>query len=227
MASSKTIITTFATSVRSLGDVALTSQRKAVNEAALMLKRSIERETYKAMGGGDLVFSNMDTYRKRNGLDVPAKSPSRLRVGYDIVGDRNPTALLVARGPWGLIEYGSVPHVITTKMTTIKRKGVPALGYQRATKQRSLDVAFNARGTFAGLKPMSGKAGGGTPRYRVNHKGTKGKRPFHRGIDMVRDIAARRANALIANEIVSTYRVNARSHTLIRGGGVGESFRGL
>jgi hypothetical protein len=202
----KTNVTQFGAKIRSYGYAAEQAQLKGVKQAALMLKRSIERETHRAMGGGDMVFSNMDTYRKRNGLDVPAKSPSRLRVGYDIVGVRNPTALLVARGPWGLIEYGSVPHVITTRMTTIQRKGMPALAYQRATKQRSLNVAFNARGTFSGQRPMSGKSGGGIPRFRVNHTGTKGKRPFHRGIDLVRKAATIEARSIITNEFVRTLR---------------------
>ena len=204
---SKLNYTAFGARIRSLGDATLEAQKRAVSEAALILKRSIEQQTSIAMRG-DMVFSNMDTVRKRNGQDVPSKSPARLRVGYDLVGDNNPTALLVGRGPWGLIEYGSDPHFITPRMPTIQRKRVARLKYQQQVKQRQYDIMFGAKSAFSGLSPLNGAAGGGTPRYRVYHKGTKGKKPFSRGISIAQDIAARRARTLITNEVIQTIRTN-------------------
>lgn len=212
----RTDSTAFAASIRSLGVAAEKAQRKAVMDAALMLKRSIERQTMIATKGS-MGFSNMNTTLTRTGREVPRTAPSVLRVGYDLVGERNPTALLVARGPWGLIEYGSDPHVITTKMPTIQRRRKAALAYQREVKQRRYDQLFGARSTFSGLPPMNGAAGGGTPRYRVYHPGTKGKQPFSRGIELVRDIAARRAQSLISNEVVRTLRFNNRQIMYIEG----------
>jgi hypothetical protein len=216
VATSKATTTEFAARIRSIGVAAEKAQRKGVESAALMLKRSIEAQTSIATKGS-MGFSNMDRTLTRTGRLVPSRGTSKLRVGYDIVGERNPTALLVARGPWGLIEYGSVEHVITPRMSAIQRKGVARKAYLRATTQRRLDMAYNAVGVFSGYSPMNGASGGGTPRYRVMHSGTKGKRPFKRGIDLVRDLAARRATSLISNEIVTTVRANSRQMLYIRG----------
>lgn len=212
-----TITTTqFAARVSQYGKAVGEAQRKAVMESALMLKRSIEQQTSIATRGS-MGFSNMDTRLLRSGREVPAKGTSKLRVGYDLVGDKKPTALLVARGPWGLIEYGSVEHVITPRMSSLQRKGVARAQFERNVRQRQLNLAFNAVGTFSGLPPMNGASGGGTPRYRVNHTGTKGKRPFARGIELARGAATRRATTMITNEVVDTIRSNNRQMLYIRG----------
>lgn len=208
--------TNFGARIRSLGNATLEAQKRAVADAALMLKRSIEQQTSIATKGS-MGFSNMDRRLTRTGKEVPAKSASRLRVGYDLVGEKHPTALLVGRGPWGLIEYGSDPHIITPRMPTIQRKRVAALKYQRMVQQRRLNITFNAVGTFSGLSPMNGNAGGGTPRYRIQHPGQKGKKPFSRGIDIMRDAAARRARTLITNEVVKTLRVNGTQYISVKG----------
>lgn len=197
----------FAAHIRSIGQTIAESQRNAVNEAALILKRSIEHETAVATKGS-MGFSRMDTKVNRNGSISMSRSNwnSRLRVGYDIVGERNPTALLVARGPWGLIEYGSVAHEIIPRLDTISRRG-PALARQRKLTQRRLDVAFGATGVFAGVAPLSPSVSStGEPRYRVNHPGTKGKKPFHRGIQRATPMASRVAMGVIQNTVVSAIR---------------------
>lgn len=209
-------VTKFAAQVRAIGVAAEQAQRKAVMDAALMLKRSIEQQTSIATKGS-MGFSNMDTRLTRSGKEVKSNSPSRLRVGYDLVGERNPTALLVARGAWGLIEYGSDPHIITPRMSAIERKGVARKKYLRAVQQRKFDVTFNAVGTFSGYTPLNGNAGGGTPRYRVNHPGQKGKRPFARGIELARGMATRRARTIITNEVVQTVRSGRQQFTYIVG----------
>jgi hypothetical protein len=194
----------FAMKIRSYGTAVGKAQRVAVHEAAMMLKQSIERQTSIATKGS-MGFSRMDTRVTRSGAVVRRSGNSKLRVGFDVVGDAHPTALLVARGPWGLIEYGSVPHEIIPRLESISRRG-PALARQRALTQRRLDIAFGATGVFNGVSPLSGNAGGGEPRYRVKHPGTKGKKPFHTGVMMVRDRAARRALGIISNQTIRTIR---------------------
>lgn len=219
--------TQFAAKIVNYGKVIEGAQRKAVGDAALMLKRSIEQQTAIATKGS-MGFSNMDRRLGRSGRSIEGKGPSRLTVGYDIVGERNPTALLVARGPWGLIEYGSGAHTIVPRMASLSRKGVGRAKYERAATQRRLDIAFGGRGALSGVPPLGGGAGGGgRPVYRVNHKGTKGKRPFHRGIEMVRSIAARRAIGEISMVTADILRTrNGNQYTYIRGGGAHSGFRG-
>lgn len=220
--------TQFAAKIVNYGKVIEGAQRKAVADAALMLKRSIEQQTMIATKGS-MGYSNMDRTLTRSGREVPARATSKLRVGYDIVGDRHPTALLVARGAWGLIEFGSGAHTITPRMDGISRKGVSRANYKRQTTQRRLDVAFGARGALTGTNPLGGGAGGGgKPVYRVNHKGQRGKRPFQRGIELVRDIAARRALGQISNVTADILRTkNGNQYTYIRGAGAQAPFRGI
>ena len=115
--------TQLAAKIVNYGKVIEGAQRKAVADAALMVKRSIEQQTMIATKGS-MGYSNMDRRLTRSGRSVTAKSKAKLTVGYDIVGDKHPTALLVARGAWGLVEFGSDPHVITPRMESIARKGV-------------------------------------------------------------------------------------------------------
>ena len=220
--------TQFAVRIANYGKVIEGAQRKAVSDAALMIKRSIEQQTAIATKGS-MGYSNMDRNITRSGRSVAAKSKSKLTVGFDVVGDKHPTALLVARGAWGLIEFGSEPHTITPRMESISRKGVGRAAYQRKTVQRRLDIAYGGRGALAGTVPMGGGAGGGgKPVYRVNHKGTKGKRPFQRGVMLVRNIAARRALGQISNVTADILRTkNGNQYTYIRNGGAPQTpFRG-
>lgn len=194
----------FALKIRSYGKAVEEAQKVAVKEAALMLKQSIERQTSVATKGS-MGFSRMDTRLTKTGVVAKRANYAKLTVGFDVVGELHPTALLVARGPWGLIEYGSVPHEIIPRLQTISRRG-SSEARRRALTQRRLDIAFGGVGVFSGVPPLAGAAGGGEPRYRVQHPGTKGKKPFKTGVLMVRDMAARRAMGIISNQTVRTIR---------------------
>ena len=207
----------YAAYIRSIGKKIEGSQREAVNQAALILKKSILQQANIATGGS-LMLRNVGSVSNRSGRFVPVRNDAgrTLRVGYDIVGEVHPTALLLARGPWGIVEYTTSPHDITPRLGTIQRKGKAALKYKRELRQRQLDVAFGGAGVFAGVPPLNVQ-GMGEPRYRVKHPGTKGKFPWKRGIELVRDIAARRAKSVISFGVVDHVRTNGRTLTYLRG----------
>lgn len=205
--------TDLAVKIRSLGVAAEKAQRKAVGDAALMVKRAIERETVIATKGS-MGYSNMGSVSTRNGrMKKIPKGNARLSVGYDIVGERRPTALLVARGPWGIIEYGSNPHVITAKVAALGRKGVT----KRMRRQRELDIVYGAVGLYSGVPPLAAPAGGGRPVYKVAHPGQKPRKPFRKGLERSRDAAARRATSVISNAVIDTVRSGRQTYTYIRG----------
>jgi len=204
--------------LQSIGIAAQRAQKKAVFEAALMIKNSVERQTAVATKGS-MGFSNMDRKLNRSGrVSAATANSSKLRVGFDVKGELHPTALLVARGPWGLIEYGSVAHTIIPRMESLQRKGVSKAAYKRAVTQRRLDIAFGGVGALSGLQPLAPAAGGGSkPVYRVEHKGTRGKKPFHTGVMLVRDEAARRALGVVSNAVVDIIRSGRQEFTYVRG----------
>lgn len=209
--------TDMAVRIRSIGLAAQKAQRRAVGDAALIVKRSIEREAAIATKGS-MGYSNMTSVSTRSGrMRTVPKGNARLSVGYDIVGVYKPTALLVARGPWGIVEFGSEPHTIVPKLPTIQRKGRSKESYRLATIQRRLDVAFGVEGTFAGLPPLAATAGGGKPVYRVNHRGQRPRRPFRKGLERSREQAAKRASGIVSGAVVDTIRSGRQTITYIRG----------
>jgi hypothetical protein len=204
--------TQFALRIASVGKELKKENRKAVGDAALIVKRSIERQTRVATKGS-MGFSRMDRKLNRSGrMSAVNPNSSKLRVGYDVQGDRRPTAVLVARGPWGLIEYGSDRHIIVPRLQKITGRGA-----KYARRQRDLDIAFGGGGAFSGVGPLGPGAGIGRPVYRVNHPGTKGKKPFSRGVDLARANAQRRLRANVTNVIADTVTSGRQVVTYIRG----------
>jgi hypothetical protein len=207
-------VTDLAVLIERAGQAALESQKDGVFKAAKMLKDSIEGERAKAMNGRDH-FSRMTKKKQRSGTFKGIRPDThRLTIWFDMKGVNNPTALLVARGPWGLIEYGSPPHEITAALGAIQyKKGKRARSY--ALNQRSLDIAFGARGLFSGTTPLRTPYG---PRYRVrNHPGTKGKQPFKKGLEAKKDDAARVATALVQSRVVDVWRMGRETLITVRG----------
>lgn len=153
--------------MRAAREIAL-ANRTAISDAALILKRSIEKERDHAVGADGR-------------LSGVGKRGAKLGVGYDIKGTNNPTALLQARGPWQLVERDVQPHIV----------GAKSLGTRASIRKR----AGGGRGAFAGLKPRAGAkalAFGGLYRATARHPGTRGKQPWQRGIDAGYDPALRR-----------------------------------
>lgn len=116
------------------------------------------------LAGPDLMFSNLGK----------AKAILGVRVEFTEEGETT-VCTLEATGPWAIGEYPIPAHVISPKMGAVSRKGRKKVDYERARRQRDLDIAFGARGTFSGLRPLGNNSTGFGPLYKVTHPGTKGK----------------------------------------------------
>jgi hypothetical protein len=170
--------------------------RDAVMRASMVLKTNIEGKLEKAVGA-DRRMSNL---RKK-----PGQQPPLMSVGFNIKGTTNPTSLLFARGPWGLVEYGAMPHAISTRVSTStgSGKGISRANRNRMIRQRQLDITYGAIGVYAGLSPMNM---GGIYRYRVMHPGTPGKLPFHRGMEQSKERAIKELYTTVSNTVVDVIR---------------------
>lgn len=85
-------------------------------------------------------------------------------------GGRRSTAVVSVKGPIGLIERDTKPHII----------GAPGSG---RTKAGSRARKRARAGLASGERPFLGNAGRGfAARGPVRHPGTKGKHPFERGV---------------------------------------------
>lgn len=216
MASSRSV-TDFAVQIKRIGDAVQKSQKRGVFDAAFLMKNAIEGERSKAMKGKDY-FSRMTQKKTRSNRFVGIRpETNRLTVRFDVKGEYNPTALLVARGPWGLIENGAVRHVISANLGSVQyTKGRGAR--KRAFKQRELDVAFGARGLYSGMTPLGNRATGFGPVFKVkDHPGTKGKQPWQRGVSRSRDQAARIATGVVRNSVVDVVRMGRETTVYVRG----------
>ena len=208
-------VTDLAVLIERAGQAALESQKDGVFKAALMLKNSIEGERTKALKGKDH-FSRMKQKKQRSGSFTGIRPEThKLKIWFDMKGTYNPTALLVARGPWGLIEYGSPEHEITAALGKVQyekgKKGARAY----ALRQRSLDIAYGGAGLFSGATPLRTPEG---PRYRVRkHPGFKGKEPFKKGLEAKKDDAARVATALVQSRVVDVWRMGRETTITVRG----------
>jgi hypothetical protein len=141
---------------------------------------------------------------------------ARLGVRYNIKGVTNPTALLIATGPWGLVEYDVGPHMITPRLDRIGAKGISRADRTRMVRQRELNRVFGARGTYRGKQAMPTGVGVGFA-YRVNHPGTTAKKPFRTGLDDSYDAAVRDLRSVITRAVVRTVNVNGRTLMYPRG----------
>jgi hypothetical protein len=102
---------------------------------------------------------------------------ARLNVRYDVKGERNPTALVQAIGPWQIVEEDIKPHTILPHSVG-RAKGRSKVA-RRQAKQDLYNALFGGVGGFAGQRPLKTPYG---PRFRVNHPGTRGKHPWRDGV---------------------------------------------
>ena len=203
--------------IQAVGESALKAQKDAVFKSALYMKNQIEAERNKDLKGKDY-FSQMLQRKTRSGKFTGIRpETNRLTVGFNVKGTYNPTALLVARGPWGLLEYGAPPHEMASKVGQYEyAKGRGAR--KRAQAQRRLDIAFGATGVFSGARPMGSRKRGFGPRFRVaNHPGMRGKKTFSEAVQKATPESTRIATSLIQTRIIRELRTQFGSTTYIKG----------
>lgn len=201
--------------IRGVGQAAQEAQKKAVFNSALYMKGVIEDERSKDLKGKDY-FSAMLQKKTRSKKFVGVRPEThKLFVSFNVKGEMNPTALLLAKGPWGLLENGAAPHDINAKGEAITGRSRKA-AYQR--KQRSLNIAFGAAGAFSGARPLGNKAKGFGPFFRVgNHPGTRPKKTFSRAVKKATPKSTEIATSLIQSKVVHFIRVNNRGTIYLNG----------
>ncbi len=196
----------FAIKIKQIGTAIQRGQKDAVMSASMIIKNEIEGNLVRAIGS-DQRMSNL---KKRAGAQ-----PQRLSLGFTTKGVNNPTSLLIARGPWGLVEYGASKHKITPKIAkTGTGKGMSRASRKLAIRQRDLDIAFGAAGLFAGKSPLPIR---GTFRYQVNHPGSKGKYPFHRGLESSRNRAIQELRTVVMRTTATVIRSGRQVYTYAAG----------
>lgn len=185
--------------IRSVGGAAQEAQKKAVFNAAFHMKNVIEAERDKDLKGKNY-FSAMNKKLSRTGKPVGVRpANNRLTVRFDVKGVNNPTALLTARGPWGLLEHGASPHSMFSRETrTMSRK---------ERRRSNANIAFGGVGAFAGTKPLGNMRTGFGPVFRVRrHPGTRPRRTFSRGVAMATPKSTQIATSLIQTNIIRHLR---------------------
>jgi hypothetical protein len=154
---------------------------EGVNDAALFVKKAMLAAAVMD-AGGDMRLSNV------------GKNGARLSVGYTVTAGK---ALVFARGPWGLPEFGASPHLITSKQGGSRSRRARVLGGEASTKRRGKATV----GSVIGIGPVFGKratgainiSGVGWRKY-ARHPGTKGKGSW--------DKQANRINPLLAKKLI-------------------------
>jgi hypothetical protein len=156
------------------------AQRAAVNRASLELKKATEAEIKKVAPS----------------MRLSGVGPRGARVGvrYDIKGTRNPTSIVKAYGPLHFIERDTDPHTIAAR-----RLGRGS-GLAARTRLAASVSSFggSARGVFGQLVPSQSTSRSGAVRVRAgkraltvggvlrayaHHPGTRGRRPFEKGLE--------------------------------------------
>jgi hypothetical protein len=201
--------------IRNVGTAAQKAQKEAVFQAAFYMKQTIEREIHGDLGGKDY-FRAMGEKKTKSGKFVGVRpATNRVGVRFNVKGEYNPTALLAAYGPMGLLEYGAGKHDITARLGAVQyakgRKGAR----KRALQQRNLDIAYGAQGLFAGARPLRTPFG---PRYRVNdHPGARPKKTFSRGVEKATPKATNIATSLIQSRVIQRLRTQYGEATYVLG----------
>lgn len=202
--------------IKSIGTYAQEAQKQAVFNAALYMKKEIETQIRKDLGGKDY-FRQMVEKKTKTGNFVGVRpQTNRVGVKFDVKGENNPTALLTAYGPFGLLEYGAFRHEIIAKNPELaamkrgaKKKRVMAARYEAITAGK--------RGAFSGSLPLRTPYG---PRYRIPmHPGAKGKQSFSKAVAKATPKASNMATSLIQSKVIQRLRTQAGTVTYV----VGES----
>jgi hypothetical protein len=193
--------------IRNVGTFAQEAQKKAVFEAAFHMKDVIT----------DAVESDlrMQMKKTKSGHYRSAKAESnKVGVRFDVKGVINPTALLSAYGPMGLLEYGAKKHQIIARNQNLAnmRRGKAK---QRMVQQRELDITAGTKGAFSGSRPLNTPEG---PRWRVmNHPGARPKKTFSRSVERATPKATEIATSLIRTKTIQRLRTQYGTFTYVLG----------
>lgn len=201
--------------IKNIGTAAQDSQKEAVFRAALHMKDVITKEIHGDLGGKDY-FSRMAQKKTKTGRFVGVRAASnKVGVRFDVKGVYNPTALLTAYGPAGLLEYGAAKHEIMSTVGAVQYQKGGKGARKRALAQRRLDVAYGARGLFSGATPLRTPMG---PRFRVyNHPGTAGKKTFTKAVAKGTPRASQIATSLIQSKTIQRLQTQFGSFTYVLG----------
>jgi hypothetical protein len=189
--------------IRSVGNSAQEAQKDAVYNASRYTVNVIERRMYRDLNGKNY-FTNMFTRLTRTGNEISARDKQQLRLRWNVRGSNNPTSLITAQGPWGLLENGAAKHSIVPRINVRARQK----GMTKQQKRRdNAAIAFRGRGSFSGVKPLGNISKGFGPVYSAQHPGTKAKRTFSLGLAQATPTASKIATSLIQNRIIRETRV--------------------
>lgn len=152
---------------------------QGVERLALQAKRNIEANRNQIVGADGAI--SLYGVRRKTRSNVP------LRVSYELgsfKANGSIDAVIVALGPWQFIEYDMPAHTIGPRVgfSREQRKASRAIGMtNRDIRQREYDMLFGATGVRRPVVRME------TPylgfRNAVRHPGTRGRLPFHRGLE--------------------------------------------
>lgn len=191
--------------IRGIGNAAQEAQKKAVFNAAMHMKNVIEAERNKDLKGKNY-FSAMKKKQTKTGKSVGVRPQNnRLLVSFNVKGEYHPTALLIAKGPWGLLEHGAKPHGITANIGDVRK--ITKKMNAKEKRRFNANIAFGGVGALAGATPLGNQRSWFGPVFRVRkHPGTKARRTFSRGVDMATPKATEIATSLIQTNIIRHLR---------------------
>lgn len=200
--------------IRNIGTAAQQSQKEAVFRAAIYMKDTITKEIHGDLGGKDY-FSRMAQKKTKSGKFVGVRpATNRVGVRFDVKGTYNPTALLVAYGPAGLLEYGAHGHMISAKSgSLVAMRGGRAKS--KLVQERNLKIAWGERGAYSGSTPLKTPYG---PRYNVTlRQGARGKKSISRGYERSVPHASHLATQLIQSKVIQQLRTQFTTVTYLKG----------
>jgi hypothetical protein len=200
--------------IRNVGMAAQQAQKEAVFRAAIYMKDTITNEIHGDLGGKDY-FSRMEQKKTKSGKFVGVRpATNRVGVRFDVKGTYNPTALLVAYGPAGLLEYGAHGHMISAKNASlVQMRG--GRSKSKLMKERNLKIAFGERGAYSGSTPLRTPYG---PRFNVTlAKGARGKKSISRGYEKSVPRATNLATTLIQSKVIQQLRTQFGTFTYLKG----------
>lgn len=200
--------------IRNIGTYAQQSQKEAVFKATLYMKQTIEREIHGDLGGKNY-FRQMTQKKTKTGSYINANnSNNKVGVRFDVKGVYNPTALLTAYGPMGLLQYGAFRHPIIAKnreLAKMKRSKKK----QALVQNRLMAITEGERGAFSGSTPLRTPYG---PRYRIKeHPGARPKKTFTRGVEKATPHATQIATSLIQSKVIDRLRTQYGTFTYVLG----------